>query len=605
MKIQDLAIISVIIIIPISLVLSVYTQYQIQTLNTQTLYDTKLTTATFDAIKAFQINTANSTMSDLSNSKLRDIEASVSTFKNSIMSTFGLKGYTQEDMNNFIPALVYTMYDGFYIYSPYENTNYLYEYARDATGNIITDASGNPTYEYEKDEAGNTKYDASGNPIKKSLDNNGETLYGLKPYITYSCRYQKNDIDVIITYSLDNYITVQGKIGGNYVNEEGYLIDGIEIKPDGTVLYNDVEIEKETLEEDINSVPYKYVKINGTKYYYGENIENQDGSKGAIFYLSNGKATIQGNTITGKTRGEVARDYYEKYILNNDAAIKYYKEADKFTDWVRDNLGELTYGDAYDLVYSEDTNQWNWKKIQTENQTTEWANKKIFDNNVNIENDLSNFNLHRLEVIRNKIESNLSIAIANYNKYSLATGIEFQLPKLKEEEWDLLINNISLISFVQGLDIGGKVYNGYTIVTNSETKEVVQEENIYILGTDSAYHRIGDKDLEGVTNKISDTTDIPAKSAGRLNLDFEKQKILSADGTTTRYYYPLRNYLGSYNSIVTQNEVTAFDDIYAYIQKQKDNGNIKLAKAFYTALGRERYGMYKALRTNMLYTDIQ
>ena len=585
MKIQDLAIISVIIIIPISLVLSVYTQYQIQTLNTQTLYDTKLTTATFDAIKAFQINTANSTMSDLSNSKLRDIEASVSTFKNSIMSTFGLKGYTEEDMNNFIPALVYTMYDGFYIYSPYENTNYLYEMETKADG----------TKDYKLD----------GNGDKIPLDNNGETIYGLKPYITYSCRYQKNDIDVIITYSLDNYITIQGRKGGNYVNEEGYLIDGIEIKPDGTVLYNDVEIEKETLEEDINSVPYKYVKINGTKYYYGENIENQDGSKGAIFYLSNGKATIQGNTITGKTRGEVARDYYEKYISNNDAAIKYYKEADKFTDWVRDNLGELTYGDAYDLVYSEDTNQWNWKKIQTENQTTEWANKKIFDNNVNIENDLSNFNLHRLEVIRNKIESNLSIAIANYNKYSLATGIEFQLPKLKEEEWDLLINNISLISFVQGLDIGGKVYNGYTIVTNSETKEVVQEENIYILGTDSAYHRIGDKDLEGVTNKISDTTDIPAKSAGRLNLDFEKQKILSADGTTTRYYYPLRNYLGSYNSIVTQNEVTAFDDIYAYIQKQKDNGNIKLAKAFYTALGRERYGMYKALRTNMLYTDIQ
>ena len=124
MKIQNLAIIFLIIIIPISIVLSAYTQFQISTLNLQTLYDTKLTSATYDAIKAFQLNTANSTMSDLSNSRMRDIEASITTFKNSIMSTFGLNGYTEEELNNYIPALVYTMYDGFYIYSPYKNVNY-------------------------------------------------------------------------------------------------------------------------------------------------------------------------------------------------------------------------------------------------------------------------------------------------------------------------------------------------------------------------------------------------------------------------------------------------------------------------------------------------
>ena len=127
MKIQDLAIIFVIIIFPISLVLSAYTQYQIQTLNTQTLYDSQLTEATRDAIKAYQINAENSTTSELANSKIRDIEASVSTFKNSIISSFRLNGYTEEELDNYIPALVYTMYDGFYIYSPYENTNYQYE----------------------------------------------------------------------------------------------------------------------------------------------------------------------------------------------------------------------------------------------------------------------------------------------------------------------------------------------------------------------------------------------------------------------------------------------------------------------------------------------
>ena len=63
MKIHDLAIIFIIIILPISIVLATYTQYQIQTINTQTLYDNKLTSATYDAIRAFQINTINSTTS--------------------------------------------------------------------------------------------------------------------------------------------------------------------------------------------------------------------------------------------------------------------------------------------------------------------------------------------------------------------------------------------------------------------------------------------------------------------------------------------------------------------------------------------------------------
>ena len=122
MKIQEMAIIFVIIMLPISIILSAYTQFQIQTLNNQILYDTKLTSSTFDAIKAFQLNTANSTLQDISDSKIRDIEASVKTFKNSMVSTFRLNGYTEDDLNNYIPALVYTMYDGFYIYSPYENT---------------------------------------------------------------------------------------------------------------------------------------------------------------------------------------------------------------------------------------------------------------------------------------------------------------------------------------------------------------------------------------------------------------------------------------------------------------------------------------------------
>lgn len=536
MKIQDLAIIFVIIILPISIVLSAYTQFQIKTINMQTLYDTKLTSATYDAIKAFQINTANSSTSDVANSKLRDLEASVSTFKNSIITAFGLNGYTEEQINEYIPALVYTMYDGFYIYSPYTNTNHL------------------------------------------GINNDGENIYGLKPYITYSMRYKKDNTDVVITYSLDNYIVIQGKVRGEYVNDEGYLVDGISnIEKDGNgdvtkVTYNGIDIVPEkNLKEYLpvnGGEDYNYVKIKGTKYY---------SINGTYYYNLN-------DTLAEQKLTEEQKTEYDRLIDNNNLGATYYAEAKEFTDRVKDyGLSELKYSNAYDETVDEDGN------VQLQ-QLWPNDNRSIFDFNYgtnakdNIENKSSDFNQHRLAVIRHKIETNLSIAIANFNNYSGVTGNDFQMPELREDEWDYVMNNISLISFLQGMSIGGKEYNGYTIVTNSESKEVVLEGYIYILGEDGFYHKIGDTYLETSSNIKSG---VPA---GRLNLDFKRKSLTNTSETRTIYYYPLQNYNASYNSIVTQNEVTTYDDIYEYINTQKNKGNTKLATAFYTALGRERQG---------------
>ena len=252
MRIQDLAIIFIIIILPISIVLGAYTQMQISTISLQTEYDMKLIAATSDAIKAFQINTANSSTSDIANSKIRDIEASVSTFKASIKSVFGMNGYSEDEMNEYIPALVYTMYDGFYIYSRFNNQNYLYE------------------------------VDENGNATNNPLDKNGENVFGLKPYISYSVKYNPNsDLDIVITYSLDNYISIKGmvKVDGEkqYWDKSGYLIDGIKKDASGKITYNGVEIDKNVvLSEDLPAIgslekgTYKYVRYNGTKYYLDE-----------------------------------------------------------------------------------------------------------------------------------------------------------------------------------------------------------------------------------------------------------------------------------------------------------------------------------------------
>lgn len=556
MKIQELAIIFIIIILPISLLLSEYTQFQIQTIQTQTEYDTKLTSATYDAIKAFQLNTGNESYSDLANEKLRDLEASISTFKHSIKSAFELTGYTDEDLDNYIPALVYTLYDGFYIYSPYENTNYRYE--TDEDGNILKD---------------------------QPIDGNGKNIYGLKPYINYSCRYVKGNIDVVITYALDNYITVQGTINGEYVNKSGYLIDNIEVN-NNTVKYNGVSIVKEELKENVNGEIRRYFKYNGTKYY----DKNENGI--TVFeYNSNG---------TLLTTTQFDEHYGWNMIYMNDSAQQYYKKANDFTNWFKEtDLDTLTYDNAIDeVIINKESGKIELNKVWAGNNTPIFDFNTGTDASNNIENESSNFNQHRLAVIRHKIETNLAIAISNYNNYSgVGTTNVFQMPELKEDEWEHIINNISLISFLQGMPIGGKIYNGYSLVTNSESEEVVLEENIYILGNDGTYHRIGDKELEkdGAVTVYSGKYGgmyTNTESAGRLNLDFKRVAI--TDNNNTYYYYPLKDYNASYNSIVMQNNVTVYDDIYAYIDEQRDKGNVGLAAAFYTALGRERASKYNS-----------
>ena len=167
------------------------------------------------------------------------------------------------------------------------------------------------------------------------------------------------------------------------------------------------------------------------------------------------------------------------------------------------------------------------------------------------------------------------------------------MPELKEDEWDQIIHNISLISFLQGLPIGEKTYNGYTLVTNSESEEVVLEGNIFMLGEsaneEKVYYRIGDVELEdGGTAKLNAGNYGDISSAGRLNLDFKRRYVTDTSQTQTYYYYQMRNFKASYNSVVMQDKVTTFDDIYKYISSSKVSPDYQ--RAFYTALGRERQG---------------
>lgn len=211
---------------------------------------------------------------------------------------------------------------------------------------------------------------------------------------------------------------------------------------------------------------------------------------------------------------------------------------------------------------------------------------EIFNNDdINsIEEPNSNFNQHRRDVIKYSIESNLPVAISNYNNYTSSSN-NFQMPKLKETEWDKLVNHISIISFLQGLNIGGKVYNGYSIITNTKNKEVVSEDSIYILSDENSertYHRVNENSLNDSSKRNL--------IRGILNIDLERRRGKVENGTA--YYYPTKA-IGSYLSVVSQNNVAEVDNIYKYLSDKPE-----IAKLYYTALGRERYTTYKNTRNS-------
>jgi len=533
MKIQSLAIMFIIIILPISMVLASYTQSRVTTISLQSKYDSKLKDATYDALKAYQLNSLNDNTSEYANSKIRDIKASVNTFFNSIATNFSTAGYSKTTLQNYVPAVVYTMYDGYYIYSPYTNT----------WGNIETDQIPNQSSGTYKD---------------------GETLYGLKPYVYYSCRYKSGDNnDIVITYSLDNYIAIQGKIGGKTVSKYGYVLSDINVISDEEVTYKGITINTEngyTENVMVNGTvgTYKCIKKNGTKYYW-------DDSNQKAFSVLNGKRIEQSG---------ISKDEF----TNNKNAVNYFREAYEMKNYIENTtfLRELSTNNIVDI---------NTGASYSNAQDNPYQSiSKIF-NFSNIESKDSDFNTHRRDVIKYSIERNLSIAISNYNNYSGAS-VNFQMPKLKETDWDVIMDNISIISFLQGLSIGGKIYNGYSIVTNNTNEEVVTEDSIYIVtnnytDSNSTYCNVRKKDL----NK-----DINLNSVGIFYNDLQRKSLISDTGTD--YYFPKKS-LADYESVVMKDSLDYENDgnIYEYLS-DKEN----LATVYYTALGRERYSMYKVNR---------
>ncbi|MDO5555302.1 MAG: hypothetical protein Q4G09_01190, partial [Clostridia bacterium] len=202
MKLQGLTVIFIIIALPIILVLSYYISLQIDTINMQAVYNRKLLDSTKEAIEAFEINTVewNEAFSTVADSKRRDIMASINTFTTSFANNIGIAGSSKEQLLTYIPAIAYTLYDGYYIYSPTETATVIKDkngtavYLDQDNGDLIDEYEyklqdkGKILYKCAKEKESDGKYD--GEPFTFEIKN-AQTEYKhiLKPFTAYSANY--------------------------------------------------------------------------------------------------------------------------------------------------------------------------------------------------------------------------------------------------------------------------------------------------------------------------------------------------------------------------------------------------------------------------------
>ena len=154
MKLQGFSIIFALVAIPLILVLTYYIQLQVDTITLQTRYDSKLLDATYDAMSSFELNTANEDLSSVSDSLRTIIEASNNVFFNTLSTNLGLSNASKSYVEPYIPSILYTLYDGYYISAPTQVPEFCMDYGENAVSvgdlGVIQFPSEPNTYTYTK-----------------------------------------------------------------------------------------------------------------------------------------------------------------------------------------------------------------------------------------------------------------------------------------------------------------------------------------------------------------------------------------------------------------------------------------------------------------------
>lgn len=627
MKLHNLSVIFIVIAIPLILITAYYISLQIDTINMQTSYNTKLLDSTKEAIDAFEINTVewNANYSETADSKRRDVMASINTFINSFANNLGVGGTSKEYIMAYMPAIAYTLYDGYYIYSPANEkvalkddngvgivmTKELTLKKDESNNNIIEDYSYN-----EKDEGkllyvpkNESDKDGTYNGTAFTLDSSKaaeEYDHILKPFALYSERIG----NYVINYTLDNYITIYGNVEDDeFVYKAGYLTNLKKFNNSITadtvegITFNGSTMEPEHLSEKI-AYKYTYEDANG------KNVESM--KTGTYYYVYES----EGNT---KVYFDGDNDYKPFIIDSNSNKID-------LDDNNMDKYKKVT-------IPQQKSGQWTYKEVYQNLRTGDWYDKnktKIENIGCGIDSDIkldysainycvesyiitrfvnslrsnlktasececgyncgteplyissendpedpdSAFCMHKRGIIKNAIESNLNQAITSYSRNSAG---EYKLPKLTETDWDQILENVSIITFIQNIPIGLKYYNNYAIATSTVNKEYVDPDEIYLNAIGDTYYH-----MPYCTHLTKTENLIGYRSIDYVQRSYTIKENAEAE-TKTKYYYKHTDNPDGINI-----EQACY---YCLVQRSlyKESKTSEKETAYNTALARERY----------------
>ena len=704
MKLHGLGIIFALIVLPIILVMTYYIQLQVDTLILQKKYDSKLLDSTYDALSAFELNTANEDLSTVSDSLRTIVEASSNVFFTTLATNLGMSSASKSHIEPYIPALLFTSYDGYYISSPTQVPTVVTDIDGNAVavGDLGVKEVGAGVYSYDPNLYADSKKFAETPPSDRGAltdpategnnyigDNDltndfefGSLIYEtdtpnrytanianakkttknvLKNYIPYSARYQQGSgeqlIDVTINYTLENFLTIEGIINGEYYTKSGYLLpeDAIEVTVknvvenktvdilkfnqeqaqeviesgshkttlkikdvDGNTVLTEIEVDCPNVEAKLNNIIYWNNKISDLR-----NINSAD-TFANILAVINDVKPFSGDCGTPNNKDEAVQIIQQmiaalnvkinesQYEIDKTSAIVYYIKGAIFSKWVHTELADLREnsiveisGQRYQIVnddqsevllfdfkeMEDDSKVFDLKRKVNGAQTTE-RDESIHAGVTEI-NRSSTFYRHKYNVIRNSIQYNLNLAMSTYNSSAYVAGYDYQMPVMQNDEWDRILNNVSIVSFMQGIKCGLKKYNNYKVVSSTNNEIVVSPENIYYVTKNefndesTEYHRIDCKklyDIDDVGDNDGSLNEYLSFSSKEVKYDklYDKNRFFA-------YSYDHMN-LACYDCINDHNNnmINIFDkNASNYIETKG------LTKAYYIAIGKERNNIYK------------
>lgn len=480
-----------------------------------------------------------------------------------------------------------------------------------------------------------------------------EIKHVLKTYMPYSARYKGANFDVAVIYTLDNYVTVEGTLGDIYYTKSGYFIpensvsltSGSSPESENLLKYN-----QNAAKEFIYNGNYVEISLNGgtvlssghgrTYAAIEEQIRGLETNLDlALSYI----AQFSGLDTATKTKIDTefvqkfatqeyidkfgpfnlsAPTLYEKlvqikeqatqkinncqYELDEMSAVSYYVTAQIFSDWIYNNFvnASAPYKIKEQDLVEISGQSYNLIKGQAEVSHDFSGSSALIFNIVGTENiDVSNlaspmeidtdstFYTHKLNVIRDSIQYNLNLAMSTYNNMLISTR-NYAMPVMQNEEWEKILNNVSIVSFMQGYDCGLKIYSNYKIVSSTNNEISVSPREIYYVektafsDEDTEYHRIDCPKLAD----IDTTAATPNSYISFLSKEVKYDKLYDKANAKLPYKYDHKN-LACYECINDGNydEVKLFDSSASVTYSNCAN----LRKAYYIAVGKARNNLYK------------